>query len=165
MRSTIKTIDVRVLVAGHGDRHVFAIDKSETDETNFIGMTNLLETTCPVNISLPLPPEESKTTRRNMAIVCILFALELISGVGFFWGFVKYRDMAQTLGLEFLPAGGPKRFTFTELKAATNDFSNLISKGGFGDVYKGKLGSAMFAKGQPPLGAQKGWPKPPPRVV
>ncbi|KAE8037392.1 hypothetical protein FH972_009981 [Carpinus fangiana] len=119
------------------------VDKSETDETNFIGMTNLLETTCPVNISLPLPPEESKTTRRNIAIVCILFALELISGVGFFWGFVKkyikYRDMAQTLGLEFLPAGGPKRFTFAELKAATNDFSNLIGKGGFGDVYKGEL--------------------------
>ncbi|XP_062172050.1 G-type lectin S-receptor-like serine/threonine-protein kinase At5g24080 [Alnus glutinosa] len=119
------------------------VDNSETDKSSFTGMTNLLETTCPVKISLPLPPEESKTTTRNIAIVCTLFALELITGVGFFWGFVKkyikYRDMAQTLGLEFLPAGGPKRFTFAELKAATNDFSNLIGKGGFGDVYKGEL--------------------------
>ncbi|WVZ12598.1 hypothetical protein V8G54_017128 [Vigna mungo] len=47
--------------------------------------------------------------------------------------------MATTLGLELLPAGGPKRFTYSEIKAATNDFSNLIGKGGFGDVYKGEL--------------------------
>ncbi|KAG2701629.1 hypothetical protein I3843_06G050500 [Carya illinoinensis] len=119
------------------------VDNSETDISNFSGMTKLLETTCPVNISLPLPPEESSTTARNIAIICTLFAAELLSGVFFFWRFlkkyIKYRDMAQTLGLEFLPAGGPKRFTYAELKAATKDFSNLIGKGGFGDVYKGEL--------------------------
>ncbi|XP_041014849.1 G-type lectin S-receptor-like serine/threonine-protein kinase At1g34300 [Juglans microcarpa x Juglans regia] len=119
------------------------VDSSETDISNFRGMTKLLETTCPVNISLPLPPEESSTTARNIAIICTLFAAELLSGVFFFWRFlkkyIKYRDMAQTLGLEFLPAGGPKRFTYAELKAATKDFSNLIGKGGFGDVYKGEL--------------------------
>ncbi|XVE91822.1 hypothetical protein REPUB_Repub01dG0044900 [Reevesia pubescens] len=119
------------------------VDQSETDQSNFTGMTSLLETTCPVNISLPLPPEESNTTTRNIVIICTLFAAELISGVVFFWGFlkkyIKYRDMARTFGLEFLPAGGPKRFTHAELKAATNGFSNLIGKGGFGDVYKGEL--------------------------
>ncbi|XP_007045501.2 PREDICTED: G-type lectin S-receptor-like serine/threonine-protein kinase At1g34300 [Theobroma cacao] len=119
------------------------VDKSETDRSNFTGMTSLLETTCPVNIRLPLPPDESNTTTRNIVIICTLFAAELISGVLFFWAFlkkyIKYRDMARTFGLEFLPAGGPKRFTFAELKAATNDFSNLIGKGGFGDVYKGEL--------------------------
>lgn len=119
------------------------VDHSETEQSNFTGMTNLLETTCPVRISLPLLPEESKTTARNIAIISTLFAAELISGVLFFWAFlkkyIKYRDMAQTLGLEFLPAGGPKRFTYAELKAATNDFSNAIGKGGFGDVYKGEL--------------------------
>nr|XP_043630734.1 G-type lectin S-receptor-like serine/threonine-protein kinase At1g34300 [Erigeron canadensis] len=121
------------------------VDKSETDQTNFTGLTSILETTCPVQVSLPLPPEESKSTTRNIAIISTLFAAELISGVAFFWAFlkkyVKYRDMARTFGLEFLPAGGPKRFSYAELKTATNDFSstNVVGKGGFGDVYKGVL--------------------------
>ncbi|PRQ41014.1 putative protein kinase RLK-Pelle-SD-2b family [Rosa chinensis] len=119
------------------------VDGAEKDQTNFTGMTELLETTCPVQISLPLPPQESNATTRNIIIICTLFAAELISGVLFFWAFIKkyikYRDMARTLGLEFLPAGGPKRFSYAELKAATKDFSNLIGKGGFGDVYKGEL--------------------------
>ncbi|KAI7725313.1 hypothetical protein M8C21_029661 [Ambrosia artemisiifolia] len=121
------------------------VDKSEGDKTNFTGLTSILETTCPVQVSLPFPPEESSSTTRNIAIIATLFAAELISGVAFFWVFlkkyVKYRDMARTFGLEFLPAGGPKRFTYAELKAATNDFSstNVVGKGGFGDVYKGVL--------------------------
>ncbi|KAM0987727.1 hypothetical protein ACFX2I_011751 [Malus domestica] len=103
-------------------------------------MTELLETTCPVQISLLLPPEDSNATTRNIVIICTIFVAELISGVLFFWAFIKkyikYRDMARTLGLEFLPTGGPKRFSYAELKAATKDLSNLIGKGGFGDVYK-----------------------------
>ncbi|KAL7587094.1 hypothetical protein Lser_V15G36954 [Lactuca serriola] len=121
------------------------VDSLESDQTNFTGLTSILETTCPVRVSLPLPPEESKSTTRNIAIISTLFAAELISGVAFFWAFlkkyVKYRDMARTFGLEFLPAGGPKRFSYAELKTATNDFSttNVVGKGGFGDVYKGVL--------------------------
>ncbi|KAI3816447.1 hypothetical protein L1987_16145 [Smallanthus sonchifolius] len=121
------------------------VDKSETDKTTFTGLTSILETSCPVQVSLPLPPDESNSTTRNIAIISTLFAAELISGVAFFWVFlkkyVKYRDMARTFGLEFLPAGGPKRFTYAELKTATNDFSitNVVGKGGFGDVYKGVL--------------------------
>ncbi|XP_027361005.1 G-type lectin S-receptor-like serine/threonine-protein kinase At1g34300 [Abrus precatorius] len=119
------------------------VDQSESQASNFIGMTEVMQTTCPVNISLPLPPKDSNTTARNIAIICTLFAAELIAGVAFFWSFlkryIKYRDMATTLGLELLPAGGPKRFTYSEIKAATNDFSNLIGRGGFGDVYKGEL--------------------------
>ncbi|TYJ36836.1 hypothetical protein E1A91_A05G335800v1 [Gossypium mustelinum] len=120
------------------------VHESENDEFNFTGMTTLLETTCAVNITLPVPPKESSTTLRNLVIICTLFAAELISGVLFFWGFlkkyIKYRDMARSFGLEFLPAGGPKRFTYAELQAATDNFSNPIGKGSFGDVYKGELG-------------------------
>ncbi|PKI71248.1 G-type lectin S-receptor-like serine/threonine-protein kinase At1g34300 [Punica granatum] len=119
------------------------VDNAETDKTTFTGLTSVLETTCPVTISLPQPPQESSTTTRMIAIICTLFAAELISGIAFFWAFlkkyIKYRNMAQTLGLELLPAGGPKRFTYAEIKAATNGFADLIGKGGFGDVYKGEL--------------------------
>ncbi|KAG5532014.1 hypothetical protein RHGRI_026588 [Rhododendron griersonianum] len=119
------------------------VDTSEPEDSSFTGMTSVMETTCPVGISLPLPPKESHTTTRNIVIVCTLFAAELVSGVLFFWAFVKkyikYRDMARTLGLEFLPAGGPKRFSYAELKDATKNFSNIIGRGAFGDVYKGEL--------------------------
>ncbi|KAL5553299.1 hypothetical protein UlMin_040700 [Ulmus minor] len=119
------------------------VDNSEQDQSDFKGMTEILETTCPITIELPLPPDDSNTTTRNIVIICTLFAAELISGALFFWAFlrkyIKYRDMARTLGLELLPAGGPKRFSYAELKIATKNFSNLIGKGGFGDVYKGEL--------------------------
>ncbi|KAF5748049.1 S-locus lectin protein kinase family protein [Tripterygium wilfordii] len=119
------------------------VNRSENDEPIFTGMTNLLETTCSVRISLPSPPEDSNNNPRNIAIISTLFACELISGIVLFWAFlkkyIKYRDMAQSLGLELLPAGGPKRFTHAELRAATKDFENLIGRGGFGDVYRGEL--------------------------
>ncbi|KAH7840249.1 hypothetical protein Vadar_014701 [Vaccinium darrowii] len=119
------------------------VDSSEPDDLRFTGLTDVMETTCPVQISLPLPPKDSDTTTRNIVIVSTLFAAELVSGVLFFWAFVKkyikYRDMARTLGLEFLPAGGPKRFSYAELKDATDNFSNIIGTGAFGDVFKGEL--------------------------
>lgn len=119
------------------------VDNRENDISNFTGMSSLMETSCPVRISLPFPPEESKTTTRNIVIISMIFAAELISGVFFFWAFlkkyIKYRDMARTFGLEVMPTIGPKRFSFSEIKNATNDFNDKIGRGGFGDVYKGKL--------------------------
>ncbi|KAL9243477.1 hypothetical protein vseg_017360 [Gypsophila vaccaria] len=121
------------------------VDKSETDSSNFTGMSEVLSTTCPVQISLPVPPKDSNETARNIMIIVALFTFEIASGVLLFRAFlkryVKYRDMAQTLGLGLLPSAGPKRFTYSEIKAATNDFSrdNVIGTGGFSDVYMGKL--------------------------
>jgi hypothetical protein len=38
----------------------------------------------------------------------------------------QYREMACTLGLEYLPTGGPRRFSYVELKASTRDFSDVV---------------------------------------
>ncbi|XP_073014248.1 G-type lectin S-receptor-like serine/threonine-protein kinase At1g34300 [Typha latifolia] len=119
------------------------VANAETDVSTFTGMTTEIDTTCPVRISLPLPPKQANTTIRNIAIITALFVIELLAGVLSFWAFLrkysKYRDMARVFGLEYLPAGGPKRFTYAELKAATNDFSNVVGRGGYGVVYKGEL--------------------------
>lgn len=119
------------------------VNELESDVSGFTGMTSLMQTMCPVRIRLPQPPEESKAMTRNIVIVCTLFVAELLCGAFFFWTFlnkyIKYRDMARTFGLEVMPAGGPKRFSYAELRDATNNFSNPIGKGGFGVVYMGKL--------------------------
>ncbi|KAL3510373.1 hypothetical protein ACH5RR_029774 [Cinchona calisaya] len=120
------------------------VDKSETaTEPKFTGLTSVLETSCPVTIRLPFPPEESSATTRNIVIISIFFAAELISGVFFFWAFLKkytkYRDMARSFGLETMPAGGPKRFSYAEIRDATKNFSDVIGTGSFGIVYKGNL--------------------------
>lgn len=121
------------------------VDEKETvtDVSGFVGMADLIQTVCPVNLTLPEIPDKTNTTVRNIMILCALFISEIVFGVFFFCAFlkkyIKYRDMARTLGLELLPAGGPKRFSYAELKAATDDFKDKIGKGGFGDVYKGVL--------------------------
>ncbi|KAG9155962.1 hypothetical protein Leryth_012042 [Lithospermum erythrorhizon] len=101
------------------------VPSSETERSNFVGMTEVLETTCPVrislsfpleeskaNISLSFPLEESKANTRNIIIICTLFGAELISGLFFFWTFlkkyIKYRDMARTFGMEVMRSSGPK---------------------------------------------------------
>lgn len=138
------------LLNGHwspGSQTVFylRVDPSEKDPSNFTGMSEVLNTACPVQIGLPDPPKESTETTRNIAIITTLFTVEIASGVLLFWVFlkryVKYRDLAQTLGLGLLPTAGPRRFSYAEIKAATKDFSeeNLIGKGAFSDVYMGKL--------------------------
>ncbi|XP_043718713.1 putative receptor protein kinase ZmPK1 [Telopea speciosissima] len=111
--------------------------------TNFTSMATKVNTICPTLISLSSPPKETNTTTRNISILSTLFAIEFLIGFFSFWAFlkkyIKYRDMAQMLGLELLPTGSPKRFSYAELKTATNNFSNVIGHGGFGVVFKGEL--------------------------
>ncbi|CAN6478962.1 unnamed protein product [Victoria cruziana] len=116
------------------------VSKSENATTNFTGLTEIVNTTCPVRLLLPEAPSMSDSRTRNLAIVCCFFALELLGGMGFFWAFLRrlthYRESAGTLGLVQLPL---RRFTLPELRAATDDFSHEIGSGGFGTVYKGEL--------------------------
>ncbi|KAF8728246.1 hypothetical protein HU200_018838 [Digitaria exilis] len=116
---------------------------SDNDTNPFTGMTDMIQTVCPVTLALPVPPRQSETTIRNVAIITTLFAVELLAGVLSFWAFLRkysqYREMARTLGLEYLPAGGPRRFSYAELKAATKDFSDVVGRGGYGTVYRGEL--------------------------
>uniref|UniRef100_A0A0D9XH63 non-specific serine/threonine protein kinase n=1 Tax=Leersia perrieri TaxID=77586 RepID=A0A0D9XH63_9ORYZ len=116
---------------------------SDRDSNNFTGMTSMIDTVCPVRLALPVPPKQGRTAIRNIAIITALFAVELLAGVLSFWAFLRkysqYREMARTLGLEYLPAGGPRRFSHAELKAATKDFSDLVGRGAYGKVYRGEL--------------------------
>ncbi|XP_057537754.1 putative receptor protein kinase ZmPK1 [Amaranthus tricolor] len=121
------------------------VHQLETDPSNFTGMSEVLDTTCPTLITFPNPYRESNKTTLNIIIVTIIFTFEIASGVLLFWTFlkkyVKYRDMVHTLGLGLFPTAGAKRFTYGEIKLATKDFSeeNFIGKGGFGNVYAGVL--------------------------
>ncbi|KAL6905414.1 hypothetical protein ACP4OV_003015 [Aristida adscensionis] len=119
------------------------VASSESDPNPYTGMTEMIQTTCPVRLALPVPPKRARTTVRNVAIITALFAVELLAGVLSFWAFLRkysqYREMARTLGLEYLPAGGPRRFSYAELKAATRDFSDVVGRGAYGTVYRGEL--------------------------
>nr|GMD02840.1 L-type lectin-domain containing receptor kinase IX.1-like [Ipomoea batatas] len=48
-------------------------------------------------------------------------------------------DRSMAMDSEFEMAGGPKKFSYSELETATNNFSEKLGEGGFGGVYKGML--------------------------
>ncbi|CAM0913217.1 unnamed protein product [Alopecurus aequalis] len=116
---------------------------TDNDTNPFTGMTTMIDTVCPVQLALPVPPKQKATTIRNIAIITTLFAVELLAGILSFWAFLRkysqYREMARTLGLEYLPAGGPRRFSYAELKTATKDFTDVVGRGAYGTVFRGEL--------------------------
>uniref|UniRef100_A0ACD5YLK4 Uncharacterized protein n=1 Tax=Avena sativa TaxID=4498 RepID=A0ACD5YLK4_AVESA len=57
------------------------------------------------------------------------------------WKFCKKEDEQL---FDSIP-GTPKRFSFHELKVATSNFSVKLGSGGFGSVFKGKIGSETIA--------------------
>ncbi|XP_031496366.1 putative receptor protein kinase ZmPK1 [Nymphaea colorata] len=119
------------------------VPANESATSNFTGMDKPLDTTCRIPIRILEPPKRSHTKTRNLAIVLSVFVIELACGVALFWFFLrrhnKYTSLSHAFGFEFLPAGGPKHFSYAELKAATSNFSQIIGEGGYGVVYKGQL--------------------------
>ncbi|GLJ12284.1 hypothetical protein SUGI_0188060 [Cryptomeria japonica] len=120
---------------------------SATDEqankNPFIGLFSVVQNVCPTLIKLAFPRKDSDHTTRDLVIICSLFGAELLCGVLAFWAFLRkysrFRDIARIFALDLMPSGGPKKFTYAELKAATNSFSDKLGEGGFGPVYRGLL--------------------------
>ncbi|PPR86765.1 hypothetical protein GOBAR_AA33919 [Gossypium barbadense] len=123
------------------------VDKSETEQFEFRGMTSLLETTCPVTISLPLPPEESDTTTRNLVIiwelpdhrvVAVKCLKNVAGGDGEFWAEVTIIARMHHLNLvrlwgfcaekgqrilvyEFVPNGSLDKYLFRSTPVPSNE--------------------------------------------
>ncbi|KAK7304129.1 hypothetical protein RJT34_15194 [Clitoria ternatea] len=107
----------------------------------------------PVSFSLASSQEKSKSKKVALALgislgcACLIFLL-----FGLFWYKKKWHhqeilyfgDYHQEERLVSL--GNLKKFTFRELQNATDNFSskNILGVGGFGNVYRGKLGDGTM---------------------
>ncbi|XP_010548642.1 PREDICTED: probable LRR receptor-like serine/threonine-protein kinase At2g23950 [Tarenaya hassleriana] len=109
-----------------------------------------------VNASPLFDSSSSSSGRRSNRLAIALgvslgFAVLAILAIGFLWYQKKQRRLLilrisdkQEEGL--LSLGNLRAFTFRELQIATDGFSskNILGAGGFGDVYKGKLGDGTM---------------------
>ncbi|XVF17393.1 hypothetical protein REPUB_Repub10bG0118000 [Reevesia pubescens] len=100
--------------------------------------------------SLEIKRTKGKNTRRTKLIVVlvvllgILMAIVSISFV-FFWRWKKMKQETEertnltSINDDLERGAGPRRFSYTDLVVATNNFSNQrkLGEGGFGAVYKG----------------------------
>ncbi|GLJ12282.1 hypothetical protein SUGI_0188010 [Cryptomeria japonica] len=116
---------------------------SEEARNGYHGLLSVVENVCPISLEIPFPRRQPDHRTRNLIIIGCFFGLELLCGVYAFGAFLKkysqFRDIARIFAMDLLPSGGTKKFSYAELKAATNDFSNILGKGGFGPVYRGLL--------------------------
>ena len=93
--------------------------------------------------STGFPPEKTNKTLIIGLSVGLSIALLLTASMAILCIIKKRKvkpDLLEDLrGLSY----GPRRFSYRELKKATNSFSeeNKLGEGGFGSVYRGKLGS------------------------
>ncbi|XP_008791435.2 G-type lectin S-receptor-like serine/threonine-protein kinase SD2-5, partial [Phoenix dactylifera] len=73
-----------------------------------------------------------------------LFAVFLVAGLTVFFMRKKNSHMEEEDQFDQLP-GMPTRFSFEELKVATENFCKKLGEGGFGSVFDGKLGDMRVA--------------------
>ncbi|KAJ4845497.1 hypothetical protein Tsubulata_048838 [Turnera subulata] len=109
-------------------------------------------TSGPLPFSLKSTSGEHKTKKLAIALgVGLSFIALLLLAVGFIWLRRKQRNQSilnicdkQEEGL--ISLGNLGNFTFRELQVATDKFSskNILGVGGFGNVYKGKLGDGTL---------------------
>ncbi|CAL8990900.1 unnamed protein product [Prunus brigantina] len=108
----------------------------------------------PVPLSLSLKSSPGKHNSKTVAIalgVSLSCALLIVLSLGIVWYRKKQKSQSilnisdiQEEGLVNL--GNLRNFTFKELQLATDHFSskNILGAGGFGNVYKGKLGDGTM---------------------
>ncbi|KAK9278523.1 hypothetical protein L1049_028091 [Liquidambar formosana] len=122
-------------------RRVLAWSFSDTGVARDINTTNL-------PVFLPPTPSSSSLSSGAIAgiiIGCVAFSILCLLGIYWFWQKNRLKeeenDEIEDWELEYWP----HRFSYDELKQATNGFSKemLLGAGGFGRVYKGTLSNNM----------------------
>ncbi|XP_006644290.2 G-type lectin S-receptor-like serine/threonine-protein kinase SD2-5 [Oryza brachyantha] len=87
--------------------------------------------------------DRSKNTKITAVVSSVVAFLSLVLIIipAVIWRTKKKADEESFI---FIP-GAPKRFSYDELKVATRKFSAKLGAGGFGSVFKGKIGKEIIA--------------------
>lgn len=108
---------------------------------------------CPPSDLKPMPPSGATRTRSSSGsrVVVILATISsfifLILCVAVFFMCkrrARHQEMEQVEDYRDLQ-GTPVRFTFQQLKVATEDFNDKLGEGGFGTVFTGRFGEDIIA--------------------
>ncbi|XP_019168938.1 PREDICTED: L-type lectin-domain containing receptor kinase IX.1-like [Ipomoea nil] len=105
----------------------------------------------PVSSVSPSPPQEEKKKKKKWLVIGLSIGVPIL--VAFLaLGICTYRKkmhvddeiiiLGQAMDTEFqMASSGPKKFSYTELETATNNFAeeHKLGEGGFGGVYRGFL--------------------------
>lgn len=108
-----------------------------------INSSNSMNLICLPDVYLNYPKVVygSEEVVRIISVSSSILVLEIIIGAAAaYFLMAKYIVLreARRYGLEIL-SGRPKKFTYAELEAATDNFSEILGMGGYGTVYKGYL--------------------------
>ncbi|GLJ04687.1 hypothetical protein SUGI_0001300 [Cryptomeria japonica] len=122
-------------------------DSSVTNVSSLLGNSSSLQCSSPVKVELQAANVSSNKGTRNdviipmLSVVSAIGAAEIVCVVLGFWFLATVSREAHVYDREsyFSVPGGLRRFTFSQLKRATENFKDMVGKGGFGSVYKGVL--------------------------